>query len=88
MTSEPGLWRLAAGQALAHRGWDGEYALYNDLSGDTHLLDEAAVRVLLALQQAPAAESALARAAGIDADTLSALLADLEALALAEWTPC
>ena len=43
-------WRLAPGQALLHRGWNGAFVLYNDLSGDTHLLSDDAMDLLLALR--------------------------------------
>ena len=52
-------WRLRPGQALRHRQWDEEYVLYNDLSGDTHLLGGAAVEILLALARGPATVTAL-----------------------------
>ena len=41
-------------QALHFRCWNNEFVVYNSLSGDTHLLDEAAAHILLELQQAPA----------------------------------
>lgn len=47
------IWRLAAGQGLLYRCWDGECLLYNDLSGDTHLLDEFAISLLEELRAAP-----------------------------------
>jgi PqqD family protein of HPr-rel-A system len=53
-------WRLRPGQALRHRQWDDEYVLYNDLSGDTHLLGGAAIEILLALARGPATDAALA----------------------------
>ena len=59
------MWRVVPGQLLAFREWDGEAVLYNDLSGNTHLLDGGAVEVLLALHPAP-----------LDAATLAARLAD------------
>jgi PqqD family protein of HPr-rel-A system len=59
------MWRLTPGQALACREWDGEAVLYNDLSGSTHLLDGAALDLLLALRDEPA-----------DAVTLAARLAE------------
>lgn len=83
------------GQTLRHRGWDDEYVLYNALSGDTHLLNPAAMHLLLQLQRAPAAESALAAAlsAAFDFDDghepaaeTAALLLQLSKLALVE--PC
>ncbi len=81
------LWRLAPGQGLLHRAWSNETLLFNDLSGDTHLLDASAMAVLLALQAGPQGESALLDAAGLSggpdgAERLAALLADLEILSL------
>lgn len=78
------MWRLAPGQQLAHRSWDGEHVVYNDLSGDTHLLDDVSMHLLTALQQAPRAEDALARAAGCAAAALESRLAGLAALSLIE----
>lgn len=53
-------WSLRPGQTLQHRQWDGEYVLYNDLSGDTHLLGDAAIVLLQALRSGPATCAALA----------------------------
>ncbi len=87
------MWRVRPGQALRHRGWDGEFVLYNDLSGDTHLIGEAALAVLLALARGPATAAALEAAlAEPEADSASAagaldeLLASLRTLHLVE--PC
>jgi PqqD family protein of HPr-rel-A system len=57
-------WSLRPGQTLQHRHWDGEYVLYNDLSGDTHLLGDAAIVLLQALRSSPATCSALATILG------------------------
>jgi PqqD family protein of HPr-rel-A system len=89
-------WRLAAGQRLQYRCWDGECVLYNDLSGDTHLLDEFALAVLDQLRQAPQGAAQLAAAFGLDvgadvaggAEVLHELLADLAVLHLVEALPC
>jgi PqqD family protein of HPr-rel-A system len=79
------MWRLKQGQALAHRGWDNEFVLYNDLSGDTHLLGADAMQVLLQLSTGPRDAAALAHAlGGTDDDTFKVLLAELAALALIE----
>ena len=43
-------WRLVPGQALLHRGWDDAFVLYNDLSGDTHLLSGDAMALLVGLR--------------------------------------
>jgi PqqD family protein of HPr-rel-A system len=83
-------WRLSAGQRLRRRQWDGECVLYNDLSGDTHLLGADALELLLALHAGPADTDALERrllAAGLaaaDDAGVATLLEDLERLALIE----
>jgi PqqD family protein of HPr-rel-A system len=81
------MWRLIPGQSLRSREWDGEVALYNDLSGSTHLLDGAALDLLQALQAAPGDAASLAqRLAGrfdLDGLELVAAIADMLA-ALAE----
>ena len=88
------MWRLTPGQALACREWEGEAVLYNDLSGNTHLLDGAALDLLHALRDQPADAAALARrmadhfdAGGDDLVTLiDEMLAALAGLDLIE--PC
>lgn len=94
--TSPQAWRIAPGQTLRRREWQGEHVLYNDLSGDTHLLPDSTVHLLLALQQAPAAAPSLAAMLGaefeaddgeIDAAAVEALLAELAALALVEPLP-
>lgn len=76
------MWRVVPGQLLAFREWDGEVVLFNDLSGDTHLLEGAALDVLHALQAQPADSATLARrlAPHFDLDDgadLPAVIADL-----------
>lgn len=75
------MWRVTPGQALRRREWQGEYVLYNDISGDTHLLGADAVDLLLALRQTPAAGGSLGAARDSDAPSL---LEQLQALALIE----
>ena len=91
MTSLP-IWRLAPGQRLQYRCWDGECVLYNDLSGDTHLLDEFALALLEQLKAEPQAAAQLATAFGLDAQdedaALQTVLDDLAALFLIESLPC
>lgn len=94
MRSSP-IWRLAPGQRLVHRCHGGECVLFNDLSGDTHLLDELTLGLLQALGEAPQSAGSLA---GGDADSLAPdpdtlavldeLLASLAALNLIEAVPC
>ena len=77
------MWRVRAGQRLAWRSWGDDSVLYNDLSGDTHLLDGATLQLLLALQ----AGAQPARAPDA-AEALADLLVQLERLALIERIPC
>ena len=89
-------WRLRPGQTLQYRQWDGECILYNDLSGDTHLLGEAALELLLALRRGPATQAALAAIlqAGFEIDPAElasetdALLRDLQHLHLVDTPAC
>lgn len=91
MTSLP-IWRLAPGQRLQYRCWDGECVLYNDLSGDTHLLDEFALALLEQLEAGPQAAAQLAAVFELDAQEADAMLQtvldDLSALFLVEAVPC
>jgi PqqD family protein of HPr-rel-A system len=101
MTLSP-TWRLTRGQRLLHQCWDGECVLYNDLSGDTHLLDEFALALLEQLQAAPQSTAQLAASFHVDPDPepadgvlpedsaamLHAVLDDLAALHLVESIPC
>lgn len=87
------VWCIAPGQQLAAWGWDDEFVLYNNLSGDTHLFGEESIAVLTHLQQSPASFDALVAAFsdGLDPDdaaalpdTMTALLANLQNLFLVE----
>lgn len=91
----PALWRVTPGQQLTHRGWQDEFVIYNNLSGDTHLIDGDALALLTQLRPAPASIAALALAVGGDLppddraalpDILHAMLESLERLYLVE--PC
>jgi PqqD family protein of HPr-rel-A system len=86
-----GAWKLTSGQRLQRRCWDDECVVFNDLTGDTHLLGADAVLVLLRLAeraQTPAALVALLGEAGADADEQGCrqLLDGLHSLSLIE--PC
>ncbi|MGB9109157.1 MAG: HPr-rel-A system PqqD family peptide chaperone [Telluria sp.] len=91
------MWQVVPGQSLAFREWDGEAVLYNDLSGNTHLLDGAAIEVLEALRSAPATAATLAAILAdrieCDADDelptlIDELLTGLAGLDLVEPFPC
>lgn len=88
-------WRLRAGQRLRMLSDDEEAVVYNDLSGDTHLLSGIAASLLERLRQGPAdlpsLAGFLAREWDLDADIAPAslaeqLLGELAALSLIEHT--
>jgi len=91
MTGQPGLDAAAGGWMLAHarpllvRGWDNEYVVYAQASGDTHLLGAAAYRILAHLQGARAGNDALrAVVAGVCATDEMAQCAELTDTILAD----
>lgn len=63
-----GSWHLLPGQRLEYRQWEQEAVLFNDLSGDTHLLDADALAVLLAVQGGAADLASLRLALGAQDD--------------------
>ena len=85
------MWQLRPGQNLRHRQFDDEFVLFNDLSGDTHLLGGSAMQLLGELQAGPRGSgellAALAGALGCARDAAfdleaGAVLAQLATLAL------
>jgi PqqD family protein of HPr-rel-A system len=91
------MWRLMPGQALRFRQFDDEFVVYNDLSGDTHLLGDSAAHLLSVLQQGPRESAALldslAAAHGAPRDSVfdeeaAAVLAQLSTLFLIDADPC
>jgi PqqD family protein of HPr-rel-A system len=87
------VWCIAPGQQLATWGWEDEFVLYNNLSGDTHLFGGDSIAVLEHLQQNPSTLDVLIAAFSGDIDpddaaalpeTLTALLANLQNLFLVE----
>ena len=91
------MWRLTPGQRLRLRGFGDESVLYNDLSGDTHLLGGSAIHLLELLRQHDAADEVLldslaaaigsARGDAFDAEA-GALLTQLSSLFLIEQYQC
>jgi len=73
-------WRVVPGQSLLYRSWDGQAVLYNDISGSTHLLDEATLDLLHALRDGDVTPGELADPA------LQPTLLSLQKLYLVE--PC
>lgn len=89
-------WRLHPAQSLRLRCWEDEAIVYNDCSGDTHLLSASAADVLLRLRAAAADETMLAAqcaaAWGVADDIelreqLHQLLTALQQLSLVEPAP-
>lgn len=89
-------WKTRSDQSLYVRSWGDEVVVYDGLSGDTHLLDSVAAKILLRLQHAPSDVGSLARSFGPLLQTersdesleswLDNILADLNAIALIERT--
>jgi PqqD family protein of HPr-rel-A system len=52
-------WELAEGCRLHWISWDDEYVVFDEGSGDTHLLDFLAFEVLKVLEQSSGSEQAL-----------------------------
>lgn len=86
-------WRIIDDDALQLRSWDGEFVVYNALSGDLHILDEQAAQILQALQHKPSDVLSLAQrfAAEWQCEPSDDLLheiemtmSDMQALALVE----
>ncbi|MES2018678.1 MAG: HPr-rel-A system PqqD family peptide chaperone [Pseudomonadota bacterium] len=91
------MWRIAPGQALRFRQFGDECVLFNDLSGDTHLLGDSAMHLLSVLQHGPAERGALLASlaqaldctvdAALEQET-DALLASLASYYLIQCAPC
>lgn len=84
-------WQAISPQSLHTRAWDDEVVVYDALSGNTHLLGQAAASLLAALVQAPGDVAALARTLGHHWSDLAteeahahveAMLAELAGIAL------
>ncbi|NML60357.1 HPr-rel-A system PqqD family peptide chaperone [Massilia sp. RP-1-19] len=81
-------WQLTQGQLVRHMICGDEAVLYNELSGDTHLVDSDVIAVLLALRAGAAGVPELCARldAGADAAAgIGTILAGLRHLALVEW---
>jgi PqqD family protein of HPr-rel-A system len=80
------MWRTTPGQAYRLRPFDDpagiEYVIYNDLTGATHLLGEAAVHLIQVLRCGPASSADLcaALAVALECEADASLAADTEAL--------
>lgn len=80
------MWRTTPGQAFRLRQFDDpggiEFVIYNDLTGATHLLGEAAVHLIQVLRCGPAASADLcaALAAALECERDDDLARDTEAL--------
>lgn len=63
--SDETTWKVSGAGKLHCRFWEGDYVVFNPLSGDTHLLDVVAGRVLMDILDNPSTAAVLVdRAAG------------------------
>jgi PqqD family protein of HPr-rel-A system len=89
-------WRPTACEPHPLRCWDGDYVVYNSLSGDTHLLDIVSGEVLKSILSSPKRDSelhlAVARFLEVPADAgvearVAEIVAALDDLGLIEPEP-
>jgi PqqD family protein of HPr-rel-A system len=55
------VWRIAAALPIPRRNWEGDWVVYNPLSGDTHILDVVAGDVLSVVVESPTGARAICR---------------------------
>ena len=60
-TSSEASWQLAEGCRLHWKAWDDEFVIFDEGSGDTHLLDPLAAEFLKVLEESPGEVPGLAR---------------------------
>lgn len=86
-------WRTIRDDAFLFRAWDDEVVVYDALSGDTHIIDATAARILQALQQAPSDVPTLAQLLAMQLQCepgeelnhdIESVLSDMAALSLVE----
>lgn len=84
-------WQVTSPSTLHTRAWEDETVVYDELSGNTHVLGQVAARVLAAIAHAPADSAALTQAlpdllpeqtTGQEHAQLDAILAQLAGIAL------
>ena len=93
---EDPIWRISSPQPLSIRCWDGDYAVYNPLSGNTHILDILSGEVLRTIVAGNSRSGELIRRVAefleIPADDqtckrLDEILQELDELGLIEQVP-
>ena len=47
------IWRIPADQKILWRHWEGDYVIFNSLSGETHILDIVSGKVLKRIMNGP-----------------------------------
>lgn len=57
---DPIAWRIYPDRQLQFRSWANEFVVYDDCSGDTHMLSPVGAMTLICLQQGPATVMELA----------------------------
>jgi PqqD family protein of HPr-rel-A system len=90
------VWRICADGALSWRCWDGDYVVYNVVTGDTHALEALAAEVFDALLAEPGDLTALEHrvAAELSVESgpefsaqIGSIVDRLQAFALIEMVP-
>jgi len=90
------LWEIEGKARFLFRHWGDECAVYDNVTGDTHLLAPVGIEVLLELQQAPASAGSLCKRVASRFETepnaefssmLESVLIDFERLALIRCAP-
>lgn len=77
-------WHVADASRQIRRHWDSEdeWVVFHEVSGDVHLLNEAAVRLLDRLTASPGSTEELVRQVGATKDQVEPALALLDRLGL------
>jgi PqqD family protein of HPr-rel-A system len=72
-------WRIAGTGTLPLREWDGDYIVYNPLSGNTHVLDIVSGKTLTLIAERPraAADVCTALASYLDVSNDTAFATDI-----------
>ncbi len=77
-------WRLIDPDRILWERWPGECIIYNDLSGQTHLLNRSAAAALESLGAGAESAETLAEALNVDSAEIERLLQEFDQLGLIE----
>lgn len=84
-------WKAVTNPPLLWREWNGEFVVYNDVTGDTHQMDATSAAILRSLEDASADAEAIhaqvvaqAQHDGLDPDRAQAAIDQFRLLGLIE----